>query len=262
MRRAKGRKSNLDGGFFLIRGISFLFLGWNFDDAWLIYDASGAVSLLNNTDDPSLISFLLLDVLAVSCGLFAWQTDQKTSRRFRGVALQKLEHVSTGLSDSSHFRDDRQVVNDEGDFVLLMRREGLSVTKQTESSDVSGSMSVVLVHQARCGAVQASHRVHRSVICFADVFFGHDQLKQLSLFLLSCSLLITSMSHLDTVPTFRLLKPLMSVDCDLRSERLCKHQHVSHDSIIGNDVVVGVADGRCDSTDCAPWVDDALSSSD
>lgn len=154
-----------------------LFLGGNFDDARLVDDACSTVSFLDNANDPSLISLLLLDVLAVSGRLFARQADEKSSGCFRRMSLKQLEHVAAGFRNCSHFRDDWQVMDHKGDFVLLVRRERLSMAQESEAGDVSRAVRVVFMHETRGGAVQASHRVHRSVICFSDVFFRHDQLE-------------------------------------------------------------------------------------
>ncbi len=35
------------------------------------------------------------------------------------MALQKSKHVAACLADGSHFGDDREIVDDEADFVLL-----------------------------------------------------------------------------------------------------------------------------------------------
>lgn len=58
-----------------------------------------------------------------------------------------MEHVATSLGDGRHLGDDGQVVYDEGHLVLLVLGEVLGVAEQTEPSDVSGTVSVVLVHQ-------------------------------------------------------------------------------------------------------------------
>ena len=174
-----------------------LFLGRNFNDAWLVDDACGAVSFLNDSDDPRLVTFLLFDVLAVSGCLFARQADQKSTGSFSRMALEQLEHVPASFSYCGHLGNDWQIMNHEGHFVFLMRRECLSVAQQSEACDVSGSVSVVFVHQPRRCAVKASHRVHRAVISFAHVLFRHNQL--------------------DAVPAFWLLQPLMGIDSDLSS---------------------------------------------
>lgn len=98
-----------------------LFLGGYFNDSWFVDDSGGAVALLDDANDPGLASFLLFDVLAVGSGLFTGQADQQSTGGFGGVTLEQLEHVAAGLGDGGHLGNDRQVVNDEGDFVLLVR---------------------------------------------------------------------------------------------------------------------------------------------
>jgi len=60
-----------EGPFFLLRR--------NFNDTRLVDDSSCSVPFLNNPNDPGLISFLLLNFLAVGCSLFSWKTNQKSS---------------------------------------------------------------------------------------------------------------------------------------------------------------------------------------
>lgn len=151
-----------------------LFLGGNFNDSWFVDDSGGAVALFDDADDPGLASFLLFDVLAIGGGLFAGQADEESAGGFGGVALQELEHVSAGLGHGGHFGDDRQVVDDEGDFVLLVRGQGLGVSEQTEAGDVGGTVRVVLVHEPGGDAVQPGHGVHGAVVGLADVLLGDD----------------------------------------------------------------------------------------
>jgi len=49
------------------------------------------------------------------------------------MALQELEHVAAGLGHGTHLGDDGQVVDDEGDLVLLIAGHRLCVTQKTES---------------------------------------------------------------------------------------------------------------------------------
>ena len=58
---------------------AFSFLGRNFNDSRLVDDARRSVALLNDANDPGLVSLLLLDVFAESSRLFAWQSNQKSS---------------------------------------------------------------------------------------------------------------------------------------------------------------------------------------
>lgn len=155
-----------------------LLLGGNFDDSWFVDDACRTISFLNDADDPCLISFLLFDVFAVGSSLFTRQADEQSSRRFSRMTLQQLKHVSTSFRNSCHFGNDRQIVDDERDFVLLMRSECLSVPQQTKTSDICGSVSVVFMHKTRCCSVQTCHRIHRAMICLTHIFFGHDQLQK------------------------------------------------------------------------------------
>ena len=83
------------------------------------------------------------------------------------------------------------------------------MSKKTESGDVSGSMGVVLVHQSCSDTVQPGHGVHGSLIRFAYVFLGNDKF--------------------DSVPTLRLVKPLVSVDSDLGAKRFSKDKYITND---------------------------------
>lgn len=175
------RKKKSEIVFFLstaVKGIRCLLLGGDLDDSWFVDDASRAVSFFNDADDPSLISFLLLDVFAVGGSLLARQADEQPSGRFGRVALQQLEHVAASLCNGCHFRNHRQVVDHKRNLVFLMRSEGLSVTQQSEASDVCGSVSVVFVHETRGRSVQTSHRIHCTMICLANVFLRDHQLEE------------------------------------------------------------------------------------
>ncbi len=65
---------------------------------------------------------------------------------FSRKALKELEHVPAGLRDGCHLGDDRQVVNDEGDFVLLVLGQIHRVAEEAEPGHVGRSVGVVLVH--------------------------------------------------------------------------------------------------------------------
>ena len=56
---------------------SFLVLGRHLDDSWFVDDSSGAGSLLNNSDDPSLVPLLLFNVFTECRSLFSWQRNQQ-----------------------------------------------------------------------------------------------------------------------------------------------------------------------------------------
>jgi len=185
---------------------------------------------------------LLLDVLAVGRGLFPGQADQQTARRLGGVALEKLEHVAAGLGDGGHLGDDWQIVDDEGDFVLLVARQVLGVTEEAEAGDVGGAVGVVLVHEAGAGAVQSGHGIHAALVGFTHVLLGDDEL--------------------DAVPALRLVEPLVGVDCDLGTQRLREDEDVADDSGVGDDELVGLAHGGGNSADGAPGVHDCLSAGD
>merc|ERR1739844_503937 len=114
--------------FFFLPKFTLLFLSRNFNNSRFVDDTRGALSFLHNTNNPSLITFLLFDVFAISSGLFPRQTNKKTSRGLSRMALQKLEHVSTFFGYSCHFGNDWQIVDDEGNFILLVSCQCLSVT--------------------------------------------------------------------------------------------------------------------------------------
>jgi len=59
------------------------------------------------------------------------------------------------LGDGGHLGDDRQVVDDERDRLLLVLGQVLSVTKDAEAGDVSGGVSVVLVHQTGADPIES-----------------------------------------------------------------------------------------------------------
>ena len=71
--------------------------------------------------------------LAIGSSLFPRQADEKTSAGLSRVALEKLEHVAAGLGHGGHLGDDGQVVDDEGDLVLLVPGHGLGVAQKTEA---------------------------------------------------------------------------------------------------------------------------------
>ena len=72
------------------------------------------------------------------------------------------------LRDVWHLGNDGQIVDDEGDRVLLVSRQILSVTEDAETSDVSGGVSVVLVHQTSAGSVQPE--IDSTLTCFSAIF--------------------------------------------------------------------------------------------
>jgi len=225
---------------FVLPELAFLVLDGNFDDSWFVNNASGPLAFFNDANDPSLVAFLLFNVLAIGGGLFTGQADQKTTRRLRRVTLQKLEHVSTGLGHGSHLSDNGQVVDNKGDLVLLITSQSLGVTQKTESGDIGGSMSIVLVHKSGSDAVQAGHGIHAALVSFADVFLADDQL--------------------DAVPAFGLVKPLVCIDGNLGTQRLGQDQHIAHHSGIGDDELVRLANSGGHSADGAPGVHDGLAS--
>ena len=123
LREKASRKLLAQGWEMAMHQINFLVLGGHFDHAWLVNDASGAISLLNYSYDPRLITFLLLNVLAIGSSLFTRQAYQKSSRSLGRVSLQQLEHVSTGFSHGFHLSNHWQVVDNERDLkeIILMR---------------------------------------------------------------------------------------------------------------------------------------------
>merc|ERR1712186_48025 len=213
---------------------AFLFFGRNFDDSGC------SLAFLHNTDNPGLVSFLFLNVLAISCSLFTRQTNQKATGSLSRVTLQKLEHISACFCYCRHFGNNGQIVDDERDFVLLIASKSLSVSKKTKSSDISGSMSIVLVHQTSANAVQASHRVHTSLVGLTDILFTDNKF--------------------DAVPTFWLVKPLMGIDSHLGSKRFCQNKHISNNGGIRNDKFIRLANSGSNTSNRAPGVHDSLTS--
>lgn len=61
-------------------------------------------------------------------------------------------------------------------------------------------------------SVQSCHGIHWSLICFADVVFRDNQF--------------------DSVPSFWLVKPLVSINCYLGSQRFSENQNIAHHSIV------------------------------
>ena len=57
------------------------------------------------------------------------------------MSLEKLEHVSAGLGDCSHLGDDREVVDDKANLVLLVAGKGLSMAKKTEAYKKNGEIA-------------------------------------------------------------------------------------------------------------------------
>ena len=170
------------------------------------------------------------------------------------MTLQQAEHVSARLADSSHLGDDRQVMDDESDFVLLHSREVRRVAQQTESRDVRRTVRVVFVHQA-CSFIQRyqfpSHvgtkRGGTSTFfestswrsrkcCFAhntklrthSVETGHAEHGAL----ISLPDIVLADDQLDAVPALRLIQPLIRVHGHLCPQRFCQHQHISHHCVV------------------------------
>ena len=107
---------------------------------------------------------------------------------------------------------------------------------------VGGAVGVVLVHQPGPGAVEPGHGVHGALVGLAHVLLGDDEL--------------------DPVPPLGLVEPLVGVDGDLGAEGLGEDEHVPDDGGVGDDELVGLADGGGDPADGAPGVHDGLSSGD
>ena len=80
--------------------------------------------------------------------------------------------------------------------------------------------------------VEAGHGVHAALVGLPDVLLGDDEL--------------------DPVPPLGLVEPLVGVDADLRAERLGEHQDVADDGRVGDDELVGLADGGCNAANGAP----------
>lgn len=70
--------------------------------------------------------------------------------------------------------------------------------------------------------------------------------------MISFSYVLLRHDELDAIPAFGLFEPLVSVHSDLSAERLGEDENVADDSVVGNDVVIWLADSRRDAADCAP----------
>jgi len=63
------------------------------------------------------------------------------------MALKKLEHIPTSFGYGSHLGYHWQVVYHKRHFILLMSGQILGMSKQAKASYISGTMSIVFVHQ-------------------------------------------------------------------------------------------------------------------
>ena len=61
-------------------------------------------------------------------------------------------------------------------------------------------------------SIKSGHTEHCSLIRFANIIFTYNQL--------------------NAVPFIRLVEPLISIHCHLRSERLCENKHIANNRII------------------------------
>ena len=95
------------------------------------------------------------------------------------------------------------------------------------------------MHKSAGGPVEPGHGVHRSLVGLAYILLAHDEL--------------------DPVPTLRLVQPLVGVESNLGSQRLGEDENVSDNGTVGNDELVGLADGGGHPTDGAPRVHNGLS---
>merc|ERR1719229_1617050 len=227
---------------FCLPEFAFLVFYRNFDNSRFVDNASCSLSLFNDANNPSLVSFLFLDVLAISCSLFTWQTDQKATRGFSRMALQKLEHITAGLGYCGHLGDNGQIVNNEGHFVLLVARQRLSVAQKSKACHIGGAMSVVFVHETGSNTVQTCHGIHAALVSLTDILFTDNQF--------------------NAVPTLRLVQPLVCIDSDLGTQRFGQDEHISNDGGIRNNELVGLANGCGDPTDGTPRVHNGLTASD
>ena len=64
------------------------------------------------------------------------------------------------------------------------------------------------------------------------------------------------------VPALGLIEPLVGIDGHLGAQGFGQHQHVSDDSRVRNDELVGLADGGGHPSDGAPRVHDGLATGD
>jgi hypothetical protein len=54
--------------------LSVFLFGGNFNNSGFVYNSCGSVALLDNTDNPGLISLLFFNILAIGGRLFSRQT--------------------------------------------------------------------------------------------------------------------------------------------------------------------------------------------
>lgn len=167
------------------------------DDARLVDDAGAAVALLHDSDDPRAVRgaarhrVVALHLRTKLGCLLPGKTHQKSTWRggdnawlaciyrlktsaqpresptggLGRSALKQAEQVPSRFADGAHLGDDRQVVDNEGHLVFLLRRQVVGVSQQTEARHVRGGVSLVLVHQAcRC-------REHRTTMSQIRFFF-------------------------------------------------------------------------------------------
>jgi len=80
--------------------LAFAVLSWNLDHSRLVDDARCPVALLNDANDPRLVPFLLLDVLAERSRLLSRQSNQKTAytQDNQQMQLQQSKNKSSAYS--------------------------------------------------------------------------------------------------------------------------------------------------------------------
>ena len=89
-------------------------------------------------------------------------------------------------------------MNDEGDLVLLVLGQVLSVAEDAEAGHVGGGVGIVFVHEPGCGSIQARHGVDGTTIALADLLLADDQL--------------------DSVPAIAPVKPLVCIASNLGTQ--------------------------------------------
>lgn len=87
--------------------------------------------------------------------------------------MHEAEHVATGLTDSSHLSQDREVVNNKGHLVPLLLGKVLCMPQDPESRDVCSSMCIESVHESssykRGGKNTKSENTELSVKCLNNI---------------------------------------------------------------------------------------------
>ena len=72
--------------------LSLFLLGWHFDDSGLVDDPRRSLTLLDNTNDPSLVALLLLNVLQANDNF-------QTLCALKGMLLRNFHSMTNNLEE-------------------------------------------------------------------------------------------------------------------------------------------------------------------